>query len=81
MTEREKTLEAMLVAAGITPPAAPATAPEPAKPIIRFAHDMFKGKTPEERKQIIRDMESQPDPDLIPDASGKLRAVEPRRPA
>ena len=31
---------------------------------IHFSYDMFKGKTPEERQQLIRDMERQNDPEM-----------------
>ena len=38
---------------------------------ILFSPDMFKGKTPEERKKLLADMASQPDPELQKVAVGQ----------
>lgn len=40
-----------------------ATAPSGKEP-IKYSYDMFRGKTSEERAAMIRQMESQPDPEL-----------------
>ena len=78
MTAREQQLAKALVDAGIPlPDAPPPPAAPPPKPMIRFSHDMFKGKTDLEREQIIAEMAAQPDPDMRPNAAGVMKAHNP----